>query len=219
MYHLVSRHINDWMNYRRISDEIEGLKVVVMREEEDLSHVQSEHNEDIEKVESLKEEQRDWQQMHELARRLRDDIGTLLEIYCVVYILLACFDISYLTMIICFHEGKIANKKYQISTKKDELKLIAPRAGGKDLNATEKQMSAKTEEKDALSNNISELNKELSELNENINNANISATRAEKLVRDKENQFAQEQQNITKRKELTDSVARCKREEVKVSLC
>ena len=122
-------------------------------------------------------------------------------------------------MTIHFHEGKIANKKYQISTMKDELNLIAPRATGKDLNATEKELSAKMEEKDVLTNDISAHNKELTSLNERINKANISATNAEKLVRDKEKQFAQDQQNLTKRQELNESsIALCKTKEEAVSL-
>ena len=121
-------------------------------------------------------------------------------------------------MTIHFHEGKIANKKYQISSMKDELNLIAPRAGGKDLNDTEKELSAKMEEKDVLTNDISAHNKVLTSLNERINKANISATNAEKLVRDKEKQFAQDQQNLTKRQELNESIALCKTKEEAVSL-
>ena len=66
------------MDYQRIEEEIENLQVVVDREEENLSKVQSKHNSEKENVDSLKDEQKDLQELYELTRRLRDDIGTLL---------------------------------------------------------------------------------------------------------------------------------------------
>ena len=78
----VSRHINDWMDHQRISDEIEGLKVEIARDENKVSTSQSAHDEDQEKVRELKEDQGELQQMQDLARRLRDEIG---KHFCFVY--------------------------------------------------------------------------------------------------------------------------------------
>jgi len=55
-------------------------------------------------------------------------------------------------------------------------------------------------------------------LNENINQANISATRAENLVREKEKQFEQEQESMTRRNELNAKLAECQEQEDKVSM-
>jgi septal ring factor EnvC (AmiA/AmiB activator) len=114
------------------------------------------------------------------------------------------------------HKGKIMNKKSQISTRREELKLIAPRASGKDLLTTEREVNAKMEEKDSLLNQISAMNKEISILNDSINQANISATRAENIVREKEQLYAQEQENSEKRKKLNESVAASQEKETKV---
>lgn len=94
--------------------------------------------------------------------------------------------------------------------------MSAPRAGGKDLTTTERELNAKMDEKDAISNTISALNKELSMLNESIQQANNSATRAENLVREKEKMFANEQEMITKRQELSNTVQLCQEKEDKV---
>ena len=201
------------MDHQRISDEIESLKAALVRDEKEISTIQTTHDEDQEKVRSFKEEQSDLQQMHDLARRLRDEIGKL-----------PLFSHRDLFLILTFHpnsnftsKGKITNKRSQIATRREELKLIAPRASGKDLHSTEKEANMKMEEKDTLSNQISLLNKDTFILNNQINQANISATRAEKLVREKEQQFAQEQQNITKRQELNKNIASYKEQEEKVS--
>ncbi len=79
-------------------------------------------------------------------------------------------------------------------------------------------MNAKMEEKDSLLNQISRLNKDASELNQSINQANISATRAEKVVREKEMAFKHEQEAAAKKVELNESIASFKEQEAKVSL-
>ena len=119
--------------------------------------------------------------------------------------------------LLLFYLGKITNKRSQISSREEELKLIAPRASGKDLSTTEREMNTKMEEKESLTNQISALNKETSTLNSSINQANISATRAENLVREKEKAYQNEQEAQTKKQMLKDSIDLVKEQEEKVS--
>ena len=118
--------------------------------------------------------------MHDLIRRLRDDVG------------------------------KIASKKSQISQKKEELSLFAPNTAGKNLRTVEREFNVKTEAKDTLMHSTTTLNQELADLNDNVTKLSKQVAKAEKIVRDKEEQFAQEQQAITRRKELSETSAKCK---------
>jgi hypothetical protein len=112
--------------------------------------------------------------------------------------------------------NKVASKKIQISSKKEELSLIAPRASGKDLRTTERELSSKTDEKETRMNRISTLNSELSELMENERRASNQATKANKITRDKEEQFAKEQQDAARKKELNDKAMKNKEQEDRV---
>jgi predicted RNase H-like nuclease (RuvC/YqgF family) len=63
------------MDHQRITDDVERLKGEIIQDKEELSTLQSALTEDQEKVESLKDEVSNVQQMQDLARRLRDEIG------------------------------------------------------------------------------------------------------------------------------------------------
>ena len=126
---------------------------------------------------------------------------------------------SILLSIYKLKKGKIVNKRNQIISKKEILNLEAPKAGGRDLHSTEKEINGKKKEKDELINEISSFNEELSKLNENINDAAMKAAKAEKVVIDKTNQFKDEQESIDKRQQLNDKIAKCKEEEEKVGKC
>jgi DNA repair exonuclease SbcCD ATPase subunit len=184
---IVSASINDWLDYKRISTEVESLKEKIAPGEDELKIVESQVKEAKKKLNDDREEEANVKQLQDLLVRLRDDVN------------------------------KIASKKNQISSKKEELSLIAPRASGKDLRTTERELSAKTDEKETRMNAISALNGELSELMENINRAANQATKANKITRDKEEQFAKEQQDAARKKELNDKAMKNKEQEDRVS--
>lgn len=84
---LVSRSINDWRDHGRISEEVEKLVADIIKEEEEVRTFQATQDEDQENVDSLKEQQTDLQQMYELARRLRDEVGMCIVIFELKYII------------------------------------------------------------------------------------------------------------------------------------
>ncbi len=71
----VSRNITDWLDYQRFTDEIEGLKPALDREEKEYEKLKAIDDQLQETVQSCKDEQVELQQMQDLARRLRDEIG------------------------------------------------------------------------------------------------------------------------------------------------
>jgi len=183
---IIASNINDWLDHQRIADEIEILKATVAIDEDTLSSENAKLEEATDDAENQKEKHSNLLQLQDLVRRLRDEFN------------------------------KIVNKKSQIATRKEELRLIAPRASGKNLRNTERDYNSKMEEKDALMHVITSLNQEATDLNERINQASESASRAENLVQTKMKQFEQDQEAIVKRKELNESIASCKEEESKM---
>ena len=72
---LVSKNINDWLDYQRISDEIERVVASLEKDEEDVSNLRAISEENQDKVNSLKDQLTDLQQVFELVKRLRDEVG------------------------------------------------------------------------------------------------------------------------------------------------
>ena len=65
LYFLVSKNINDWMDHQRISDEVESILITVVKDQEEVSRLQSLNDEDQENVDSLKDEMTDSQAIYE----------------------------------------------------------------------------------------------------------------------------------------------------------
>lgn len=67
------------MDHQRIADEIEESSASLTKDDKDVSELRSAHDEDQEKVNTLKEQQTDLQQVFELVKRLRDEVGRYLQ--------------------------------------------------------------------------------------------------------------------------------------------
>jgi hypothetical protein len=66
-------------------------------------------------------------------------------------------------------------------------------------------------------NAISSLHNELSQLNDAVNAATIKCTQAERIVRSKEEQFAQEQESSARKRELNTALKKYQEDEQKVT--
>lgn len=130
--------MNDWLDNKRITLELESLKEVISRDEDELKKEDEKLKEANEKLLSEKEDMIELQQMLEVLKHLKTD------------------------------SEKLVTKRRQIDSKEDELALMAPSSEGKDLRSVECEYREKTERKDMLGNEISSLNKKLSELNKEI---------------------------------------------------
>jgi len=184
----VSQSIDGWLDYKRISVDIESLEQAIEQGELEIKNLQRNLDEAVQDAHESGTENTELLQLLDTARRLRDDAN------------------------------KIFDKQEQVSSKRDELSIIAPSAAGKDLRTLENEVSSKIEQKDSLMSTISSLNKEASDLNNQISRLSNQASQAEKLVRDKEEKFAKEQEAITKKQQLNDAIANCNEEEKKVRL-
>lgn len=171
---LVSGGINDWLDHKRLLKEVETLKESISESEDKLRIIESELDELKQKFSDDKDEEGNLKDLQVILFRLRDDAN------------------------------KIASKKSQITAKKEELSLIAPRASGKDLRASEREFNQKTDEKDTRMQAITSLNKELSELTDSITKAASQVAKANKITKDKEERFEQEKQASVKKQELND---------------
>ena len=187
MHYTVSTCSTDWSDHKRISAEIDGLQKTVEEGEDKLKAERSKLEEIKTRYSDFKEEESDLQQLQDAVKRMRDIL----------------LDIS--------------SKKNQITSKQDELSLIAPRASGKDMRTIERQHDSNSEEKDYLMKTISTLNKEAFDLNNEIQKVSLQATKAEKMVREKEDQFAQEQKANARRQELTTEINKATERENMVS--
>lgn len=135
---IVSSGMNDWLDNKRITLELESLKEVICRDEDELKNEDEKLKEANEKLLSEKEDMIELQQMLEVLKHLKTD------------------------------SEKLVTKRRQIDSKEDELALMAPSSEGKDLRSVEREHREKTERKDILGSEISSLNKKLSELNKEI---------------------------------------------------
>jgi len=106
LYFLVSKNINDWMDHQRISDEVESILITVVKDQEEVSRLQSLNDEDQENVDSLKDEMTDSQAIYELIRRFRDEIGK----YSVYSEALLCRNII-LTIFMCITSNRKNHKQ------------------------------------------------------------------------------------------------------------
>lgn len=173
---LVSSGMNDWLDNKRITLELESLKEVISRDEGELKIEEEKLKEAKEKLLSEKEDVTELQQMLEVLKHLKTD------------------------------SEKLVTKRRQIDSKQDELALMAPSSEGKDLRSVEREHREKTERKDMLGGEISSINKKLSELNKEIQTVSQQVTQAEKMARDKEERYAQEQKDNVRRQELTETL-------------
>lgn len=130
--------MNDWLDNKRITEELESLKDVISRDEGGLKNEEEKLQEANERLLSEKEDMIELQQMLEVLKHLKTD------------------------------SEKLLTKRRQIDSKEDELELMAPSSEGKDLRSVEREHREKTDRKDMLGGEISSLNKKLSELNKEI---------------------------------------------------
>lgn len=182
----VSASINNWLDHKRISTEIDTLKESIREDEETLGKLQEEERVLKTKVDEERDDKTSLQEAFDIVRRLSEEAT------------------------------KLASKKYQIKNKKEELNLEAPDIGGKDLTKVEHELQTKTEEKEKLMNAISSLHNELSQLNDAVNAATIKCTQAERIVRSKEEQFAQEQESSARKRELNAALKKYQEDEQKL---
>lgn len=182
----VSASINNWLDHKRISTEIDSLKISINEDEERIRTLEEEVNDLKSKVNAEKDDKASLQEAFDIVRRLSEEAA------------------------------KLASKKYQIKHKKDELSLEAPDVGGKDLSTAEHELQIKTEEKEKLMNAISSLHNELSQLNDALNAITTKCTQAERIVRSKEEQYAEEQQSSIRKRELNAALKKYQEEEQKL---
>jgi len=182
----VSQSLNDFLDYKRILLEIVDAEGTVKEGEMKVKTIKDDLGNAKEIFIELKNEYTEVQELHELARRLRDDAS------------------------------KIADKKRLILSKQEDLALLVPTARGNNLRTLENSFTAKNEQKDVCMNEISELNKESAEINNGISLTSNQAARAEKLLKDKEDRYAQDQKLATRKRELSDSISKYKEEEKKL---
>jgi chromosome segregation ATPase len=183
----VSASINNWLDHKRLSTDVEALKESIREDEQKIVDLQDEVQMCKSKVNEESNDKVSLQEAFDVVRRLSEEAT------------------------------KLASKKYQIKNKKDELSLEAPDVGGKDLSTVEYDLQIKTEEKEKLMAAISSRHNELSQLNDAVNTANIKCTQAERIVKSKKEQFAQEQQSSAKKRELNASLKKYQEEELKVN--
>jgi chromosome segregation ATPase len=183
----VSASINNWLDHKRLSTEIDTLKESIKEDEETHGRLQEEVKDLKTKVDEETDDKTSLQEAFDIVRRLSEEAT------------------------------KLASKKYQIKNKKEELNLEAPDVLGKDLTTVEYDLQTKTEEKEKLMNAVSSLHNELSQLNDAVNAATIKCTQAERIVRSKEEQYAQEQESSARKRELNASLKKYQEDEQKVT--
>lgn len=183
----MSASINNWLDHKRLLTEIDTLKESIKEDEETLGRLQEEVKDLKTKVDEETDDKTSLQEAFDIVRRLSEEAT------------------------------KLASKKYQIKNKKEELNLEAPDVLGKDLTTVEYDLQTKTEEKEKLMNAISSLHNELSQLNDAVNAATIKCTQAERIVRSKEEQYAQEQESSARKRELNASLKKYQEDEQKVT--
>jgi len=182
----VSKGMNDWLDHRRIVAEVETMENSIRNSESTVEKLQADIDASKEATEDLKRDNNELLQLQDLGRRLRDETD------------------------------RISEKRTQIASRKDELSMNAPSANGKDLRTLEDEVSSKIERKDFLLSEITNLNKESARLNSDISKFSNQAAKAENLLKDKEEKFVQEQEAVSKKKDLNDDVSRYKDEEGKL---
>ena len=187
-YDTVSQSINDWLDYKRIANEIEGIQETIVVEEEDLQSLKAEHSSVTKKNNTLKINCSELQQLQNVAKQFRNDAI------------------------------KVSDKRHKISQSQNELSMMAPTANGKDLHTLERDLTKKSEDKDSLMNSITLNNKELSDLNNLISRASNQAQKAENAVREQEEKYAIEQKAILKKQELNATIMQRKEREGQVRL-
>ena len=221
----ISQSINDWLEYKRVEREMETIQETILKEEEELELMKSQHLAAKEKNGALKVECSELQGKFEKWRaRPKNDVK--LYYSCFIFITSNILESMYTTTKIEeLHDAakqfrndarKVSEKKSKISEGQNDLSMLAPTANGKDLRTVEREISSKQEEKDFLTKGISTLNKELLDLNGRISRASNSASTAEKNVRDKEEKYAQEQKAVAKKQDLNKTITECKKMEEKV---
>lgn len=183
----MSASINNWLDHKRLSTEIDTLKESIKEDEETHGRLQEEVKDLKTKVDEETDDKTSLQEAFDIVRRLSEEAT------------------------------KLASKKYQIKNKKEELNLEAPDVLGKDLTTVEYDLQTKTEEKEKLMNAVSSLHNELSQLNDAVNAATIKCTQAERIVRSKEEQYAQEQESSARKRELNASLKKYQEDEQKVT--
>jgi chromosome segregation ATPase len=175
------------LDHKRLSTEIDTLKESIKEDEETHGRLQEEVKDLKTKVDEETDDKTSLQEEFDIVRRLSEEAT------------------------------KLASKKYQIKNKKEELNLEAPDVLGKDLTTVEYDLQTKTEEKEKLMNAVSSLHNELSQLNDAVNAATIKCTQAERIVRSKEEQYAQEQESSARKRELNASLKKYQEDEQKVT--
>ena len=186
-YISVSASINDWLDHKRTSIEIDTLKASISEGERDVETFEEELQEAKVKVDNEKDDITNIQQFLEIVRPLRDDCA------------------------------KVDRKKSDLITKKSQLEFSAPDLGGQDLETVERDLQRKSEEKDKLQSQITDFNQELSKLSSDLSQLTKKSNQAETLVRQKELKFAEEQKTLTRKKELNEAIIKLDRSEQDVS--
>lgn len=183
---VVSQSINDWLDYKRIGNEIDGIEETITNEEDELEIIKAEHLKATKKNDTLKINCSELQQLQNVAKQFRNDAT------------------------------KVSDKRHKISQSQNELSMMAPTANGKDLLTLERDLTKKHEEKDSMMNAITSLNAELSDINNQISRLSSKASIGEKAVRDMEEKYAVEQKTVDKKHELNATILKCKGDEGKV---
>ena len=184
---LVSQNLIDWNEHKRITSELKELETELSAAEGAISSIETEHCDLAEKLQEIKCE--------------TDESSTLQEV----------------ANAFTAKANDINSKMNDINDKEDEIALLAPNASKVDQIALDKKVKNAMEEKDDLMNRITTLNDEASELNERISNASTQATRADRILKEREEKLKEQHASQEKKQNLNEVVNKCKDTEARLT--